>query len=42
MGRFLFRWILGISKTTSDDVAEVAVNLYPADKFRFNMKLRRA
>lgn len=29
-------------KTTSDKVAEVAVNLYPADKFRFNMKLRRA
>lgn len=29
-------------KTTSDKVAEVSVNLYPADKFRFNMKLRRA
>ncbi|XAH21346.1 GntR family transcriptional regulator [Xylophilus sp. GW821-FHT01B05] len=29
-------------KTTSGKVAEVAVNLYPADKFRFNMKLRRA
>lgn len=29
-------------KNTSDKVAEVSVNLYPADKFRFNMKLRRA
>lgn len=29
-------------KTTSDKVAEVSVNLYPADKFRFSMKLRRA
>lgn len=29
-------------KTTSDKVAEVSVNLYPADTFRFNMKLRRA
>lgn len=29
-------------KTTSDKVAEVSVNLYPAEKFRFNMKLRRA
>jgi DNA-binding GntR family transcriptional regulator len=29
-------------KTTTDKVAEVSVNLYPADKFRFNMKLRRA
>ncbi len=34
--------VLRTYKTTSDDVAEVAVNLYPADKFRFNMKLRRA
>jgi GntR family transcriptional regulator len=29
-------------KTASDKVAEVSVNLYPADKFRFNMKLKRA
>lgn len=29
-------------KTTSDKVAEISVNLYPADKFRFNMMLRRA
>ena len=29
-------------KTSSDKVAEVSVNLYPADKFRFSMKLRRA
>lgn len=29
-------------KTTTDKIAEVSVNLYPADKFRFNMKLRRA
>ncbi|HYG43990.1 MAG TPA: GntR family transcriptional regulator [Bordetella sp.] len=29
-------------KNTSDKVAEISVNLYPADKFRFNMKLRRA
>lgn len=34
--------VLRTYKTTSDGVAEVAVNLYPADKFRFNMKLRRA
>ena len=29
-------------RTSSDQVAEVSVNLYPAEKFRFNMKLRRA
>lgn len=29
-------------RTTSDKVAEVSVNLYPADQFRFSMKLRRA
>jgi DNA-binding GntR family transcriptional regulator len=29
-------------KTTLDKVAEVSVNLYPAEKFRFSMKLRRA
>lgn len=29
-------------KTMSGKVAEVSINLYPADKFRFNMKLRRA
>jgi GntR family transcriptional regulator len=29
-------------KTTSDKVAEVSVNLYPAEKFQFTMKLRRA
>jgi DNA-binding GntR family transcriptional regulator len=29
-------------KTTAGKVAEVSVNLYPADKFRFNMKLSRA
>ncbi len=29
-------------KTTSDKIAEVSVNLYPAEKFRFNMKLHRA
>lgn len=29
-------------KTASDKVAELSVNLYPSDKFRFNMKLRRA
>lgn len=29
-------------RTASDKVAEVSVNLYPADKFRFDMKLRRA
>ncbi|MBO9353243.1 GntR family transcriptional regulator [Bordetella petrii] len=29
-------------KNTADKVAEISVNLYPADKFRFNMKLRRA
>ena len=29
-------------KTASDKVAELSVNLYPSDKFRFDMKLRRA
>ena len=29
-------------RTASDHVAEVSVNLYPANKFRFSMKLRRA
>lgn len=29
-------------KTASDKIAEVSVNLYPAEKFRFNMKLHRA
>lgn len=29
-------------KTTSDKVAEVSANLYPAEKFQFTMKLRRA
>lgn len=29
-------------KTSQDKVAEISVNLYPADTFRFNMKLRRA
>ena len=29
-------------KNTSEKIVEVSVNLYPADKFRFNMKLRRA
>lgn len=29
-------------KTSSGKVAEVSVNLYPADKFRFSMKLSRA
>lgn len=29
-------------RTASDKVAEVSVNLYPADTFRFSMKLRRA
>lgn len=29
-------------KTTAGKVAEAALNLYPADKFRFTMKLRRA
>lgn len=29
-------------RTTSGKVAEVSVNLYPADKFRFQMKLQRA
>ena len=29
-------------KTTADKVAEVSVNLYPGEKFRFSMKLRRA
>lgn len=28
--------------TASDKIAEMSVNLYPADKFRFSMKLRRA
>ncbi len=31
-----------VYRTTADKVAEVSVNLYPAGKFRFNMKLRRA
>lgn len=31
-----------IYKTGSDKVAEVAINLYPAEPFRFSMKLRRA
>lgn len=31
-----------IYKTTSDKISEVAVNLYPAEKFRFSMKLHRA
>jgi len=29
-------------KTSADKVAEVSVNLYPADTFRFNMRLRRS
>ena len=29
-------------RTTSNKLAEVSVNLYPAEKFRFSMKLRRA
>lgn len=29
-------------KTTTDKIAEISINLYPADKFRFSMKLRRA
>lgn len=29
-------------RNTSGTVAEISVNLYPADKFRFTMKLRRA
>jgi GntR family transcriptional regulator len=29
-------------RTSTGKVAEVSVNLYPADKFRFDMKLRRA
>lgn len=29
-------------RTTADRIAEVSVNLYPADQFRFSMKLRRA
>lgn len=29
-------------RNTSDKVAEVSVNLYPAEQFRFSMKLRRA
>lgn len=29
-------------RTTSDEIAEISVNLYPAEKFRFTMNLRRA
>lgn len=31
-----------VYRTSNDKVAELAVNLYPASKFRFSMKLRRA
>jgi len=31
-----------IYKTTADKIAQVSVNLYPGEKFRFSMKLRRA
>ncbi|HSV45708.1 MAG TPA: GntR family transcriptional regulator [Ramlibacter sp.] len=31
-----------IYKTSSDKPAEIAINLYPAEKFRFSMKMRRA
>ena len=31
-----------VYRTSNDKVAELAVNLYPADKFRFSMNLRRA
>ncbi|NYT26034.1 GntR family transcriptional regulator [Alcaligenaceae bacterium] len=29
-------------RTSTDKIAEISSNLYPAEKFRFNMKLRRA
>ena len=31
-----------IYKTAADKIAQVSVNLYPGEKFRFSMKLRRA